>query len=183
MDRKSAPRTRTRAAMEFSSFRKAIGMETTISVTMSEAYRRLTPLSRSYKARATKIKPAWLMSWATMPRRKSVSEAAMLLAVAEAFPCTMSLLGTYAMAKKPGMDMRMYSRPANLPGFLVELMLSFLVCKGLVVRDLVKGSTGDNAEGGRNVSPHEQKAAVVGTGRAVSAFRAPSHDDCISTPD
>jgi len=30
------------------------------------------------------------------------------------------------MAKKPGMDVRMYSRPANLPGFLVELMLSSL---------------------------------------------------------
>src|SRR5882724_9645934 len=26
------------------------------------------------------------------------------------------------MAKKPGMDIRMYSRPANLPGFLVEFI-------------------------------------------------------------
>jgi hypothetical protein len=80
--------------MEFSSFTNAIGMETTINVTMSEACRRLTLLSRSYKARATKIKPAWPMSSAAMPRRKSVSEAAMLLAVAAAFPCTISLPGT-----------------------------------------------------------------------------------------
>src|ERR1700720_223750 len=123
MDRKSAPRTRTRAAMEFSSFRNAIGIATTTNVTMSEAWRRLTPLSRSYKASATKIKPAWLMSWAAMPRRNSVSEAAMLLAVAVAFPYTITLLGTYTMAKKPGMDMRIYSKPANRPGFLVELML------------------------------------------------------------
>src|SRR6266481_2801944 len=123
MDRKSAPRTRTRAAMEFSSFRNAIGTWTTTKVTMSEASHRLTPLSRWYKARATKIKPAWPMSWAAMPRRKSVSWAAMLLAVAAAFAWTISLLGTYIMAKKPGMDVRIYSRPANLPGFLVELML------------------------------------------------------------
>src|SRR5882672_5289411 len=156
MDRKSAPRTRKRAAMEFSSFRNAIGIWTTTKVTMSEAYRRLTPLSRRYKARATKIKPAWLMSWAAMPRRKRVSEAARLLAVAAAFAWTISLLGTYIMAQKPGMDVRMYSRPANLPGFLVGLMLS-----SLVVRGLVKGSTGDNGEGCRNVSPREQKAARV----------------------
>ena len=94
MDRKSVPRTRTRAAIEFTSFRNAIGIETTTNVTMSEASRRLTPLSRSYKAKATKINPAWLMSWAAMPRRKSCSEAEMLLAVAVAFPCTISLLGT-----------------------------------------------------------------------------------------
>jgi hypothetical protein len=42
------------------------------------------------------------------------------------------------MAKKPGMDVSMYSKPANLPGFLVELMLS-----SLVVRGLVKGSNGE----------------------------------------
>ena len=77
--------------MEFSSFRNAIGIPRTTNVTMSEAYRRLTPLSRWYKARATKIKPAWEMSC-----------AAMLLAVAVAFPWTISLLGTYSMAKKPG---------------------------------------------------------------------------------
>src|SRR6266849_3763121 len=100
MERKSAPRTRTRVAMEFSSFRKAMGMETTINVTMREACRRLTPLSRSYKARATKIKPA--------------------------------------MPMKPGIEKSTYSKPANLPGFLVELMLS-----SLVVRGLVKGSTGE----------------------------------------
>src|SRR5882672_1331366 len=127
MDRKSAPRTRTRAAMEFSSLRNAIGIWTTTKVTMSEACHRLTPLSRRYKARATKIKPAWQMSWAAMPRRKSVSEAAMLLAVAAAFAWTISLLGTDIMAKKPGMDVRMYSRPANLPGFLVEGMVTSVV--------------------------------------------------------
>src|SRR5258708_37860210 len=124
--------------MEFSSFRNAMGMETTINSTMSEACRRLTTLSRSYKARATKIKPAMPMSWAAMPRRKSVSEAAMLLAVAAAFPWTISLLGTYIMAKKPTIDVSTYSKPANLPGFLVELMMS-----SLVVRGLVKGSTGE----------------------------------------
>ena len=67
--------------MEFSSFKNPIGIPTTTSVTMSEASRRLTPLSRWYKARATKIKPAWPTSCAAMPRRKSVSKAAMLLAV------------------------------------------------------------------------------------------------------
>jgi len=36
--------------------------------------------------------------------------------------------------------MSMYSKPASLPGFLVELML-LPCCKGLVVRGLVKGST------------------------------------------
>src|ERR1700687_688687 len=132
MDRKSAPRTRARAAMEFSSLRNAMGIATTTNVNMSEACRRLIPLSSWYKARATKIKPAWLMSWAAMPRRKSVSEAAMLLAVAAAFSLTISLAGTYIMAMKPGMDMRIYSRPANLPGFLVELMLSFLVVRALL---------------------------------------------------
>jgi len=62
------------------------------------------------------------MSWAAMPRRKSVSEAAMLLAVAVAFPWTISLLGTYTMAKNPGIEKITYSKPANLPGFLVEFM-------------------------------------------------------------
>src|SRR5438309_2145588 len=73
--------------------RIAIGIETTINITMSKACRRLTPLSRSYKASATKIKPACPMSSPAMPRRKSVSDAAMLLAVAVAFPWTISLLG------------------------------------------------------------------------------------------
>src|ERR1700730_3582720 len=117
-----------RAAIEFRSFRHAIGIETTINVTISEACRRLTPLSRSYKARATKIKPAWPMSSPAMPRRKSLSEA--------------------------------------------------LCCKGPSERVYRRG-----AEGCRNVSPHEQKAAVEGTRRATSAFHASSHDDCISTPD
>jgi hypothetical protein len=52
MDGKSAPCTRTRAAIEFSSFKNAIGIEATTNVTMSEAYRRLTPLSKSYKAKS-----------------------------------------------------------------------------------------------------------------------------------
>jgi len=42
------------------------------------------------------------------------------------------------MAKKSTIDVSRYSKPANLPGFLVELMLS-----SLVVRGLVKGSTGE----------------------------------------
>jgi hypothetical protein len=42
------------------------------------------------------------------------------------------------MAKKPTIDASRYSKPANLPGFLVELMLSSLVARGLV-----KGSTGE----------------------------------------
>jgi hypothetical protein len=56
----------------------------------------LTPLSRSYRARAraTKINRAWQMRSAAMPRRNSVSEATMLCAVAVAFPRTISLLGT-----------------------------------------------------------------------------------------
>jgi len=39
-----------------------------------------------------------------MPRRKSVSEAEMLLAVAAAFAWTISLPGTLPMAKKPTID-------------------------------------------------------------------------------
>jgi len=93
MERKSAPRTRKRAAIAFSSFRNAIGTETTTHVTMSEACRWLTPLSRSYKASATKIKRMWEMSLLAMPRRKSVSEASMLWAVAVAFSSAISLLG------------------------------------------------------------------------------------------
>ena len=57
-----------------------------------------------------------------MPAQKSVWEAAMLLAVAVAFPWTISLLGTYRRAKAPGMEMSTYSKPTNLPGFLAELM-------------------------------------------------------------
>ena len=58
--------------MEFSSFRKDMGTETTINVTMSETRRWLPPLRRSYKAKATKIKPAWPMSWAAIPSRKGL---------------------------------------------------------------------------------------------------------------
>jgi hypothetical protein len=35
------------------------------------------------------------------------------------------------MAKKPNIDMSTYSKPANLPGFFVELMSSSLVRVGL----------------------------------------------------
>jgi len=48
----------------------------------------------------------------------------MLLAVAVAFPCTINLLGTYTRAKAPGIETSTYSKPTNLPGFFVELMLS-----------------------------------------------------------
>jgi len=63
-------------------------VEASVNITQSEAGHRLTPWRRWYKARATKIQPAWQMSWPVMPRRKSVSEAAMLLAVTAAFPWT-----------------------------------------------------------------------------------------------
>jgi hypothetical protein len=53
----------------------------------------------------------------------------MLLAVAVAFPWTISLLGTYTMAKKPGIEKSTYSKPANLPGLRVELMVSSLVVR------------------------------------------------------
>src|ERR1700750_1156109 len=57
-----------------------------------------------------------------MPKRKRVSSAAMLLAVVVALPSTMSLPGTYRRAKKPGIEAITYSKPANLPGFLVKLI-------------------------------------------------------------
>ena len=88
----------------------------------------------------------------------------MLLAAAAAFPCTISLLGTYSMAKKPAIDKSTYSRPANLPGFLVDLMLPPLLKgpgEGVYRRDV---------QVSRNVSPDQQKAAVVGSGRAASRF-------------
>jgi hypothetical protein len=47
------------------------------------------------------------------------------------------------MAKKPTIEKSRYSEPASLPGFLVELMVSSIAAKGLVVRGLVKGSTGE----------------------------------------
>jgi hypothetical protein len=53
---------------------------------------------------------------------KSVSEAEMLVAVAVAFPWTISLPGTYPMVKKPSIDVSTYSRPATLPGLLVEVI-------------------------------------------------------------
>jgi hypothetical protein len=56
----------------------------------------------------------------------------MLLAVAAAFPSTISLPGTYSMAKKPGIPVSTYSNPANLPRLRVELMVSSLVVRGLV---------------------------------------------------
>jgi hypothetical protein len=42
------------------------------------------------------------------------------------------LLGIYIMAKKPTIEKSRYSEPANLPGFLVELMLSSLVVMALL---------------------------------------------------
>src|SRR5882757_3492002 len=131
MDRKSAPRTRTRAAIAFSSFSNAIGIDTTINPNISEACRWLTPLSRSYRARATHIKRIWEMRLHAMPARKSVSEAAMLLAVAVAFLYTINLLGTYTRAKAPGIETSTYSKPTNLPGFFVELMCPYLWELGL----------------------------------------------------
>ena len=94
MARKSAPCTKTSAAMAFSSFRKAIGIATRIKVNMHKAFRWLTTLSKSYNAKATKTNRASPMRCAAMPRRNSVSEAAMLRAVSRAFPSTISLLGT-----------------------------------------------------------------------------------------
>jgi len=64
------------------------------------------------------------------------------------------------MARKPTMDVSTYSKPANLPGFFVELMLSSLVVRSPVQGAWRKGSTGDNADACQNVSPSEQKAAV-----------------------
>jgi len=46
MDRKSAPRTRTRAANEFSSFTKAIGMETTIKIEHERGVPPVNPLQQ-----------------------------------------------------------------------------------------------------------------------------------------
>jgi hypothetical protein len=42
----------------------------------------------------------WIMSWPAMPRRKSVSEAEMLLAVAAAFPRTNQLARDIAHGEK-----------------------------------------------------------------------------------
>ncbi len=90
--------------MEFTSFRKAIGTETTISKTISPDCLWLTPLSRSYKATATKINPAMPTSCAATPKRNSLSCARILSIVAAAFPWTITLPGTYPMAKKPTIE-------------------------------------------------------------------------------
>jgi hypothetical protein len=42
--------------------------------------------------------------------------------VTPAFAWTISLPGTYPMAKKPTIDTSTYSKPANLPGLRVELI-------------------------------------------------------------
>src|SRR4029077_2644476 len=62
----------------------------------------------------------------TMPRRKSLSEARMLLAVAAELPDTINLLGTKMMPKKPVTPLTRYSRPAILAVFLVEFIPSLL---------------------------------------------------------
>jgi uncharacterized membrane protein YdfJ with MMPL/SSD domain len=49
------------------------------------------------------------MRSAAMPRRKSSSWIAILLAVAVAFPSTKSLPGTYSSANQPGIDPSRYS--------------------------------------------------------------------------
>lgn len=56
---------------------------------------------------------SWLVD---LVRTSRAQQPAMLLAAA-AFPWTISSLGTYTMAKQQGRNMRLYSRPANLPGF------------------------------------------------------------------
>src|SRR6202008_2844849 len=83
----------------------------------------------------------------TMPRRKSDSCVAMLLAVALALPCTNSLLGMERMRIGPGTAGSRYRNPSTLPGLRVELM-----CPPL--REYCLKYGGD----GQNVSSHEQKA-------------------------
>src|SRR6266481_1824565 len=80
----------------------------------------------------------------------------MLLTVAVAFPWTNSLSGIYMRRTGPRTQRSRYQSPATLPGLRVELMLPPIVVKGLVVRGLVKGSTGDNARGCQNVSSFER---------------------------
>ena len=53
----------------------------------------LIPFSKSYRARPIKMKTVALISSATMPKRKSDSEARILLAVAVASPITMKTEG------------------------------------------------------------------------------------------
>ncbi len=94
------PLHQKRAAMEFSSFRNAIGTETTINITMSEACRRLTPLSRSYKAKATKIKLAWPMSWPRF-RGERASRRPRFTGRRRCVPLDDQLTGDYPRPKKP----------------------------------------------------------------------------------
>jgi hypothetical protein len=71
MDRKSAPRTRTRAANEFNSFTKAIGVETTIKMNMSAACRRLTPFKQRrlhLQHQFAQFTPPNLREMITLPR-------------------------------------------------------------------------------------------------------------------
>jgi hypothetical protein len=55
--------------------------------------------------------------FAKIPRRKSVSDLAMLWAVAVAFSCTISLRGTLRRAKRLRIDPSRYNKQANPPGF------------------------------------------------------------------
>src|ERR1039457_2080098 len=62
-------------------------------ITISRARSWSTPLSSRYRARVRKIAMVPVSRSLTMPRRKSVSCVAMLLAVAVAFPVTKQVLG------------------------------------------------------------------------------------------
>src|SRR5258707_6565331 len=68
-----------RAAISFKTFRREMGMETSIRVTISEACDLFTPTSKRYKALTTKINPINPVISLTMPRRKTNSDAAILL--------------------------------------------------------------------------------------------------------
>jgi hypothetical protein len=51
----------------------------------------------------------------------------------------------------------------------------------LVVRGLVKGSTGETPEAVEMFRHTSKRQLVVDTRRSASAFHASSHDDCVST--
>src|SRR5215472_2511068 len=57
-----------------------------------------------------------------MPRRKSDSCAAILAAVAVAFPYTNNLSGIYMRRRTPTTEARMYKSPATLAFWLSEVM-------------------------------------------------------------
>src|SRR5436305_14769234 len=57
-----------------------------------------------------------------IPTRKRDSWAAMLLAVADAFPCTNSFSGMYMKRTRLAADAKMYSSPATLAFLLSAVM-------------------------------------------------------------